>query len=89
MGKEGEGGDGPTVQVVLCTGQAVNLGTRAGHFSAWHFVTVPSLLFERHATCCGVPCSMWCDVSRCKGREAEVTLTLEVTHDGDDDDGLS
>lgn len=33
---------------------------------------------------------LWCDVSRCKKkRKKQGALTLEVTHDGDDDEGQS
>lgn len=53
-----EGGDGPTVLVVLCTGQAVDFGgTLADHFSRLATsVTVFSPCLKATATCCVVLC---------------------------------
>lgn len=92
-----EGGDGPTVLVVLCTGQAVDFGgTLAGHFSRLATsVTVFSPCLKATATCCVVLCCcmVCCGVmsqdARRKRKKRHVALTLEVTHDGDDDEGVS
>lgn len=92
-----EGGDGPTVLVVLCTGQAVDFGGDFGGplFRLATSVTVFSPCLKATATCCVVLCCcigvLWCDVSRCKKKKKKryVALTLEVTHDGDDDEGVS
>lgn len=52
-------------------------------------------LFESHGNllCCAMLLHgmLWCDVSRCKKKKKKryVALTLEVTHDGDDDEGVS
>lgn len=51
-----------------------------------------SLLLKGTASCCGVHvvCCALCGVmSQDAGKRRKVALTLEVTHDGDDDDGLS
>lgn len=77
------------MQVVLCTGQAVNLGTLGGPLFRLAFCDRSVSLFERHGNL------LWCALCGVMSQDARkrrkvVALTLlVVTHDGDDDDGLS
>lgn len=96
-----EGGDGPTVQVVLCAqDRPWTLGRALWDFDGPLFRLA---LWDRLVSLLNKSClkavlwhgvlwhgMLWCDVSRCKKkRKKQGALTLEVTHDGDDDEGQS